>query len=86
MIPIIEKPENVKVQVSADVEDTTDIILLNLQMALNCMTEAKNLFMECQHRESKMTDLLDDCIKKVETIINTNPEIREDDTENGKNN
>ena len=55
-------------------------------MALNCMTEAKNLFMECQHRESKMTDLLDDCIKNVETIINTNPKVREDDTENGKNN
>lgn len=53
MIPIVEKPENIEVKVSANVEDTTDIILLNFQIALNCMMEAKNLVMEL-HGESVM--------------------------------
>ena len=85
MIPIVEKPENIEVKVSANVEDTTDIILLNFQIALNCMMEAKNLVMEL-HGESVMTDVLDDCIKKMNILINSNPKITEDGEYYGKNN
>ena len=46
MVSIVEKPENVRVKVSADIYDTTDIILVNLQAAVKCMTEAKNLVIE----------------------------------------
>ena len=33
-----------------------------------------------------MTDVLDDCIKKIKILINSNPKIQEDGEYYGKNN
>lgn len=85
MISIVEKPENVEVKVSANIEDTTDIILVNLQIALECLIEAKNLVIEL-NGESIMTDVLDDCIEKINLIISTNPKVRKAVDCNDKNN
>ena len=85
MISIVEKPENVEVKVSANIEDTTDIILVNLQIALECLIEAKNLVIEL-NGESIMADVLDDCIEKMNILINSNPKIKEDGEYYGKNN
>ena len=85
MLSIVEKPENVEVKVSANIEDTTDIILVNLQIALDCLIEAKNLVIEL-HGESIMTDVLDDCIEKMNLIISTNPKVRKAVDCNDKNN
>lgn len=74
MIPIVEMPENVEVKISANIDDTTDIILANLQTALVCMTEARNLVE--LHGGSIMTDVLEDCIKKINLIVTTNPKVR----------
>lgn len=75
MVSIVEKPENVRVKVSADIYDTTDVILVNLQAAVKCMTEAKNLVIEL-YGGSIMTDVLDECIEKILLITATNPKVR----------
>lgn len=85
MITIVEKPENVEVKVSANIEDTTDIILVNLQIALDSLIEAKNLVIEL-HGESIMTDVLNDCIEKINLIISTNPKVRKAVELNDKSN
>ena len=69
MISVVH--DSAKVKEKEHLKDTADVILAELQIALECMIEAKKMIVGL-HGKSIKTDLLDACIKKTLIAINKN--------------